>query len=56
MWYFTEEQKQLAKVCKDFARNEIAPKAEHHDTNETFNMEAFKKMGELGASWHHCRS
>lgn len=48
MWYFTEEQKQLAKVCKDFARNEIAPKAEHHDTHETFNMDAFKKMGELG--------
>lgn len=48
MWYFTEEQKQLAQVCKDFAQNEIAPKAEHHDTHETFNIEAFKKMGELG--------
>ncbi|MBG60768.1 MAG: acyl-CoA dehydrogenase [Peredibacter sp.] len=48
MWYFTEEQRQLAQVCKDFAQNEIAPKAEHHDTHETFNIEAFKKMGELG--------
>lgn len=48
MWYFNDEQKQLAQVCKDFARNEIAPKAEHHDTHETFNLEAFKKMGELG--------
>lgn len=48
MWYFTEEQKQLAAVCKDFAQKEIAPKAEHHDTHETFNMDAFKKMGELG--------
>ncbi|MEX0797847.1 MAG: acyl-CoA dehydrogenase family protein [Bacteriovoracaceae bacterium] len=48
MWYFTEEQRQLAQVCKEFAQKEIAPKAERHDTNETFNMEAFKKMGELG--------
>ena len=48
MWYFSEEQRQLAQVCKDFAQNEIAPKAEHHDTHETFNIDAFKKMGELG--------
>ncbi len=48
MWYFTDEEKQLQEVCKDFARNEIAPHAEKHDTDETFNLEAFKKMGELG--------
>ncbi len=48
MWFFTEEQKQLQKVCRDFATNEIAPHAEKHDNDETFNIEAFKKMGELG--------
>jgi isovaleryl-CoA dehydrogenase len=48
MWYFTDEEKQLQNVCRDFARNEIAPYAEKHDTEETFNIEAFRKMGELG--------
>ncbi len=48
MWYFSDEEKQLQKVCSDFARNEIAPHAEKHDTDETFNLEAFKKMGDLG--------
>lgn len=48
MWYFSDEEKQLQKVCSDFARNEIAPYAEKHDTDETFNLAAFKKMGDLG--------
>lgn len=48
MWYFTDEEKQLQEVCREFARKEIAPYAEKHDTDETFNLEAFKKMGELG--------
>ena len=48
MWYLTDEEKQLREVCRDFARCEIAPYAERHDTEETFNLEAFKKMGELG--------
>ncbi|MCT4641149.1 MAG: acyl-CoA dehydrogenase family protein [Bacteriovoracaceae bacterium] len=48
MWYFSEEERQLADVCRDFANNELAPLAEKHDHEETFNMTAFKKMGELG--------
>ncbi|EQC48839.1 acyl-CoA dehydrogenase, C-terminal domain protein [Bacteriovorax sp. BSW11_IV] len=48
MWYFTEEEKQLQDVCRDFARNELAPFAEKHDHDESFNIDAFKKMGELG--------
>jgi len=48
VWYFSDEEKQLQQVCSDFARNEIAPHAEKHDTEESFNIEAFKKMGELG--------
>lgn len=48
MWYFTPEEKQLVDVCRDFANNELAPVAEKHDTDETFNLDAFKKMGEIG--------
>lgn len=48
MWYFSDEEKQLQEVCRDFAQKEIAPYAEKHDTDETFNLNAFKKMGELG--------
>lgn len=48
MWYFSEEEKQLQKLCRDFATKEIAPYAEQHDNDETFNIDAFKKMGELG--------
>lgn len=48
MWFFTEEEKQLQQLCRDFAENELAPQAEHFDNTEAFNLEAFKKMGELG--------
>jgi isovaleryl-CoA dehydrogenase len=48
MWFFTDEEKELAKVCKDFAQKELAPLAEKHDHDETFNLAAFKKMGEIG--------
>ncbi len=48
MWFFTPEEIELQRVCKDFANKEIAPMAAHHDENESFNLEAFKKMGELG--------
>lgn len=48
MWYFTDEEKALQEVCRNFAQNELAPFAEKHDHDETFNLNAFKKMGELG--------
>ena len=48
MWYFSEEEKALQELCRDFAINELAPKAEHHDNEESFNIEAFRKMGEIG--------
>jgi isovaleryl-CoA dehydrogenase len=48
MWYFSEEEKQIQKMCRDFATNELAPVAEKHDNEESFNMDAFKKMGEIG--------
>ncbi len=48
MWYFTEEENALKEMCRDFAQNELAPFAEKHDHDESFNIDAFKKMGELG--------
>lgn len=48
MWFFTDEEKDLQKICRDFAKSELAPFAEKHDHDETFNLNAFKKMGELG--------
>jgi len=48
MWYFTEEEKQIQQMCRDFANNELAPFAEKYDHEEAFNMDAFKKMGEIG--------
>ena len=48
MWFFTSEEKELQNVCRDFAQNELAPFSEKHDNEESFNINAFKKMGELG--------
>ncbi|MBP9679981.1 MAG: acyl-CoA dehydrogenase family protein [Bacteriovorax sp.] len=48
MWFFTEEEKDLQRLCRDFATKELAPFATKHDEEESFNINAFKKMGELG--------
>jgi isovaleryl-CoA dehydrogenase len=48
MWFFNDEEKDLQKVCRDFAQKELAPFAEKHDNEESFNINAFKKMAELG--------
>ena len=48
MWFFTPEEKEIQKVCRDFAKNELAPFAEKHDNEETWNKAAFKHMGDLG--------
>ncbi len=48
MWFFSEEERELKEVCRSFAEKELAPVAEHHDEEESFNIKAFKKMGELG--------
>jgi hypothetical protein len=39
MWYFTDEERELQNVCREFARKEILPYAEKHDSDETFNIE-----------------
>jgi isovaleryl-CoA dehydrogenase len=48
MWFFSSEEKELQAVCRHFANTELAPFAAEHDENESFNLQAFRKMGELG--------
>jgi short-chain 2-methylacyl-CoA dehydrogenase len=45
---FTEEQILLKKTVRDFAENEIAPRAMELDKNEEFSYELTAQMGELG--------
>ncbi len=44
----TNEQKMLQQVARDFARNEIAPKAEHYDRTAEYPWEIAHKARELG--------
>lgn len=48
MWFFTPEERAIQKTCRDFARSELAPMAEKLDTEEKFNLKAFKGMGDIG--------
>lgn len=44
----TEEQRAIAALCRDFARDEVAPVAEKLDAEGAFPYELVAKMGELG--------
>ncbi len=44
----SEEQQILRKTIRDFAENEIAPKALELDEKEEFSVELTKKMAEIG--------
>ncbi len=44
----TEEQTQIRNTIRDFAKNVVAPKAQHIDEANEFNVEAFKGLAELG--------
>ena len=48
MFYWTEDQKLLAKTVSDFSKAELAPNASRIDEEEGWNPNAFKKMAELG--------
>jgi len=43
-----EEQKAIQALCRDFAREEVAPCAEEMDRNEEFPYDLVRKMAELG--------
>ncbi|MBI2609471.1 MAG: acyl-CoA dehydrogenase family protein [Deltaproteobacteria bacterium] len=44
----SEEQKALRDVARDFAKNEIIPKAAEYDKNATFPIDILKKAFEVG--------
>ncbi|HTX03598.1 MAG TPA: acyl-CoA dehydrogenase family protein [Candidatus Acidoferrales bacterium] len=44
----TEEQKAIQALCRDFAREEVAPRAEEMDRKEEFPYDLVRKMAELG--------
>ncbi|MEC3676180.1 acyl-CoA dehydrogenase family protein [Bacillus velezensis] len=44
----TKEQQMVREMVRDFAINEIAPKAHEVDQSAVFPIDTFKKIGELG--------
>ncbi|MFI8649689.1 acyl-CoA dehydrogenase family protein [Bacillus velezensis] len=44
----TKEQQMVREMVRDFAKNEIAPKAHEVDQSAIFPIDTFKKIGELG--------
>ncbi|MBI2711367.1 MAG: acyl-CoA dehydrogenase family protein [Bdellovibrio sp.] len=48
MWFFSEEHQMLQKTVRQFSQDELAPRIEKLDHEEGFNLEAFRKMGDLG--------
>jgi butyryl-CoA dehydrogenase len=44
----SDEQKAIQSLCREFARDEVAPKAEAMDREERFPYEIVAKMAELG--------
>lgn len=43
-----EEHQMIQKLARDFARNEIAPKAEHYDKTHEYPWPIVRKAQELG--------
>jgi butyryl-CoA dehydrogenase len=44
----TDEQKAIQSLARDFAQNEVRPRAEHMDRDEAFPYDLVKMMAELG--------
>ncbi|MFO7680901.1 MAG: acyl-CoA dehydrogenase family protein [Chloroflexota bacterium] len=44
----TEEQREIQRLARDFAKNEIIPKAEHYDKTHEYPWPVIKKAQELG--------
>lgn len=44
----SEEHQMLRQMVRDFAQAEVEPQAEKFDREEKFNLELFRKLGDLG--------
>jgi acyl-CoA dehydrogenase len=47
-FHLSDEQKQFQDLAREFARNEIVPRARHHDETGEYPMEICRKAWELG--------
>ncbi|MDQ2681497.1 MAG: acyl-CoA dehydrogenase family protein, partial [Candidatus Eremiobacteraeota bacterium] len=45
---FTDEQKAIQQLCRDFAQQEVAPRAEQMDRDEAFPYDLVAMMADLG--------
>ncbi|MFO7743175.1 MAG: acyl-CoA dehydrogenase [Anaerolineae bacterium] len=45
---FTEEQRMFRRMVRDFAENEVAPRAEEIDASDQFPIDLFRRMGGVG--------
>lgn len=43
----TDDHEALRRMVQDFVKNEVEPQAADHDREERFNIELFRKLGEL---------
>src|SRR4030042_3801065 len=48
MFDLSEEQKMIQEMVRDFAQNEVRPRAEQIDRTHEFPADLVKKMAELG--------
>ena len=48
LWNPTEEHASLREMVRNFVETEIDPQALEFNRTETFNLEKFKKLGDLG--------
>ncbi len=44
----TEEHAMLRKMVREFVENEVEPQAAEYDRKEQFNLELFRRLGDLG--------
>lgn len=44
----SDEHRQLREMVRAFAEREVEPQAAEHDRTETFNLDLFRQLGELG--------
>ena len=45
---YNENQQMIADMIRTFGKNEITPNVREWDDNQTFPIEVFKKLGDLG--------
>ena len=44
----TEQQQMIRDMVRDYARNELAPKAQWRDENAVYPVEEYREMARLG--------